>query len=457
MSEFETNSPAKAKKGGRWGLLGTVVGGVGSVVGGVGNIVGSAASAVVGGAEESDGDEEDEDFNEEDDLDTVVSSDDEGDTGDDNGEKSDSVEDTFKDVNGDGEGEDNKKMRKVDITRKSHMRLDPTENIPIAGSTMEWRRHDGLNEVLDDSLRHVWGKGTHSNFNLRVGPNYKKTGAKEPSGPALYDVMGMDVFYSSERIKDVGSKVKFPDEWTNIETNHPDVPPMFVVNGQLPEVSVGSTVGSLFVDKSDGPGWNYVIYYRLSEHAATQLKDPATATPAVKYLLDYLQRAPLDDNYTESSSEFFGRFKIIPIVDNLDTLNLPGFINSYNAKPALIARCGKISKGEKYWGFDANTHAFGAAARSAIGIIDISTMVMQWGQCLEARDDDEMPEALLGCLNIVKNAPEMAVVWQDWGSEGKARNQTLGCQRKRQQRRAAERKSSPSKSPQKVADDSDED
>lgn len=456
MSAFEPKSSSSAKKGG-WGLLGSVVGGVGSVVGGVTSVVGSAANAVVGNNEESDGDNEDEDFNEEDDLDTVVSSEDEEDTAA-YGANSDGVDEPFKDVNSDGE-EYEKKMRKVDVTRKSYMRLDPTKKIPIAGTTMEWRKRNDLDTVPDTNiLQHVWGKGMHSNFKLRVGPNYKKTGAKEPSGPALYDVMAMDVFYSSERIEDVGSKVKLPEEWTKIETNHPDVPPVLVVNGQLPEVSVGSTVGSLFVDKSDGPGWNYVIYYRLSEHAAAQLKDPTSASPAMKYLLNYLQKAHLDDSFTESSSEFFGRFKIVPIVDNIDTLNLPGFINSYNAKPALIAKCGKVFKGEKHWGFDANTHAFGAAARSAIGIIDLSAMVMQWGQCLEARDDDEMPEVLLGCLYIVKNAPELAVVWQNWGGEGRTRNQTLGCMRKRQQRRAAKRRGSPSKSlKMEAGDDSDDD
>ena len=100
----------------------------------------------------------------------------------------------------------------------------------------------------------------------------------------------------------------------------------------------------------------------------------------------------------------------------------------------------------------------GAAARSAIGIIDLSAMVMQWGQCLEARDDDEMPEVLLGCLYIVKNAPELAVVWQNWGGEGRTRNQTLGCMRKRQQRRAAKRRGSPSKSlKMEAGDDSDDD
>ena len=444
MADFKERDSVSHKKKGHWGLLGSVVGGVTAVVGSAASAVGEGVG-LVKAEEESDGDVEDEDWNEGDDYDTGSDEEDDDESG------SDDDKPPLKDVSPRSGEKEEQKMRKVEVTRRSHMHLDPKEKIPIAGSTMNWRRRDDLDKASDDEStnKHVWGAGVHNNFKLRVGPNYKKTGAKEPSGPSLYEIVAMDMYYSIERIENIGSKVKLPEEWTNMETNHPDVPPLLIVNGQVPEVSVGSTLGSLLVHKDEGPGWNYIIYYRLKEHVAMELKDPSSASPAVKLLLEWLQKAHVDDAYTESNSEWFGRFKIIPIVDNIDTLNLPGFIAGYNAKPALIARCGKVHKSEKYWGFDANTHAFGAAARSAIGIMDLRTMVMQWGQCLESREDDEMPEVLLGCSYFSRADPDLAVVWQDWSSDAPTRNQTLGCMRKRQQRRVAERRSSPSKSPKK--------
>lgn len=37
----------------------------------------------------------------------------------------------------------------------------------------------------------------------------------------------------SQRIDDFGSQVSFPDEWVNIDTHQPGVPPLFIVNAQV--------------------------------------------------------------------------------------------------------------------------------------------------------------------------------------------------------------------------------
>lgn len=473
------SEPKKEKKKSRWSVFNAasaVVGAAASAASAVGEGVG-----IIHGDGESEGDDEDDDFNEDDDL--LSTGTEEGTlTGD---EEEEEVENSiFKNSTGNSPMEENGRRRKESITLKSHMRFDETTGVPIAGSTMEWRRRDGLVEKLkckkeeasaktnkgspskggkdasgedeaDDELQPqeklVWCNGIDSEFKLRVGPNYKKTGTKAPSGPSLYDLMAMDIYYSTERIENVGSQVELLEEWTSMETNHPDVPPVFVVNGQVPEVSLGSSVGSFFVDKSDGPGWNYILYFRLSQAVAEQLKDPESASPAVKLLLRYCQNAHKDDAYADSSSEWYGRFKVVPIVDNLDSLNLPAFISGYNAKPALIAKCGKFFKneGKPFMGFDANVHAFGGLARSALGVIDVADMIMQWGVCFESREEDEMPEVLIGSNYLVHALTDHAVYWQNWKAEGKVRNQTLGCRRKRQRKRAAERRSTSSKSPTK--------
>ena len=462
---------SEKKKKGRWSVFNAasaVVGAVGNAASVVGEGVG-----IIKETEDSDGDGDgqEDDFNEEDDLVSIGTEDDLGDDEDGDDEINNSI---FKNSDGSPNSVE-VHGRRESITLRSHMKLDENTKLPIAGSTMEWRRRENLQAKLqkriqekkvtkgwsakeksttdeDDEIQPqekcVWCPGIASDFKLRVGPNYKKTGAKAPSGPSLFDLMGMDIYYSTERIENIASKVALPDEWTSMETNHPDVPPVFVVNGQVPEVSLGSSVGSFFVDKSDGPGWNYVLYFRLSSAVAEQLKDPESASPAVKLFLRYCQNAHKEDAYAEPSSEWYGRFKVVPMVDNLDSLNLPAFISGYNAKPALIAKCGKFFKneGKPFMGFDANVHAFGGLARSALGVLEIEDMIMEWGVCLESREEEEMPEVLIGANYLVHALNDHAVYWQNWTQEGKIRNQTLGCRRKRQKRRAAERRSSRSPS-----------
>ena len=59
-----------------------------------------------------------------------------------------------------------------------------------------------------------WSQCEASSFKLRVGPNYKSTGAKAPSPNELYDLVGIDFLQSKERIQHIGKKVIFPPEWT---------------------------------------------------------------------------------------------------------------------------------------------------------------------------------------------------------------------------------------------------
>lgn len=39
--------------------------------------------------------------------------------------------------------------------------------------------------------------------------------------------------YSERRIDDFASKVELPEEWFNVQVDHPNIPPLFVVNAQV--------------------------------------------------------------------------------------------------------------------------------------------------------------------------------------------------------------------------------
>ena len=280
---------------------------------------------------------------------------------------------------------------------------------PIAGTTMNTRKRSKAmtpKEVcLDangDEETHVWGDGDASLFNLRVGPNYKKTGAKAPSAPALYDIVGIDLYASANRIVNIGSQVHLPDEWTSVTTNHPKVPAVFIVVAQLPDVTDAlSGLTNFFVDKSEGPGTSVVMYYRIKAETAEALKNFATCSPALKLFVEFCSSAP-GANYKDPKHPMAGRFKVCPLVDNIDELGLPGFITSYNAKPALVVQCGDVFRGEGYVCVDSNVHGFGGIARSGMQLISFDSMQMKWGFAIESREEEDMPEVLFGTCFIDK-------------------------------------------------------
>ncbi len=271
---------------------------------------------------------------------------------------------------------------------------------------------------------HSWKNIDASGFNLRVGPNYKKTGAKAPSGPSLYELVGLDVIQSPKRIDDIASKIDLPADWTCVPSNHPLVPPVLVINAQLPS----SFDSSFFTEITDGDGWSLVHYFRIRPEVAEELKDVETASPAVRLLARYYEHAPAQQK--DSYSDWFGRFKLILRCENIDEFGLPSFITSYNGKPVLIRNTGELNivntnttvnteegkgqgGGKHYADMTINVHRFASLPKKGLSTLmayfdkmDISTAF-----CVEGRVDDEMPEVLLGCARIHKPDYKKAPHW----------------------------------------------
>ena len=128
---------------------------------------------------------------------------------------------------------DAKKEKMHDITSSSSSKdssSDKASNCKDDNNTNDTVGKDDT----DIDMSHSWINIDASEFNLRVGPNYKRTGTKAPSGTSLYELVGLDIIQSPKRIDDIASKVILPNDWTTIESNHPNIPPVFVVNAQLP-------------------------------------------------------------------------------------------------------------------------------------------------------------------------------------------------------------------------------
>jgi hypothetical protein len=323
------------------------------------------------------------------------------------GTSGDEVEsETWIDTDGDGDGdmdsmkEDNIKSGFIAGSSFTH-RDDLGQSIEKKAdeSAESTEKASGDEGGKDEDDAHSWKHIDESTFSLRIGPNYSRTGAKAPSGQSLFELVGIDCVQCSARIDNIGSKVSFPNEWTDVVTNNEFVEPIFIVNAQIPS----NFTTSLFETISDGPGWSLVHYFRIRpEVAASYANNMETASNAAKLFADYCKEAPA--KLTDSYSPWYGRFKICIRCDNIDEFGLPSFITSYNAKPVLIRNTGSLHRGTDYMEMDINVHKFGTVPKKALSIMlnNFEHMRLCTGFCIESRQDAEMPETLLGCAGIIK-------------------------------------------------------
>lgn len=132
----------------------------------------------------------------------------------------------------------------------------------MAGSTLLQGipMFDGITD--DMIIPHSWSTCQYESFNLRIGPNYKKSKAKGPSPYPFYEPVGFDFVKCKRRIDNFASQVTFPEEWSEgMGPNNSGLPSFFVVNSQLPS----EFSSPMFGEVTDGDGWSLVQYFRLSD------------------------------------------------------------------------------------------------------------------------------------------------------------------------------------------------
>ena len=55
--------------------------------------------------------------------------------------------------------------------------------------------------------------------------------------------------------------MSLPPAWSEMVTHDPKVPPLFIINFQIPS----EFPTSFFTEITDGPGWSLVLYFRMSQ------------------------------------------------------------------------------------------------------------------------------------------------------------------------------------------------
>ena len=83
---------------------------------------------------------------------------------------------------------------------------------------------------------------------------------------------------------------------------------------------------------------------------------------------------------------------------------LPSFITSYNGKPVLINKSGKLKRHEKYIETSINVFLFNYIAKKSLHSLKpkFPTFALNIGFTIEGRCDEELPEVLLGGCKLLR-------------------------------------------------------
>jgi len=260
---------------------------------------------------------------------------------------------------------------------------------------------------------------------------YLSTKKKIPCPGDLYTLVAMDVFESGKQYRDMGKRVKLPPvafkDSGEKTWNSPDI---FVVSVALP-----TEAPKLGRPEEDGQGFTITMYFTMKQSTRNVLRrvtapgydasqDTSEANKDVQKRLvngvrlweEWCRRAPEDPS-------FQARFKFIPFGSNLAEIGMPGWIGKYNGKPVLIKRAGVTGflfdhPELNAMGFDISLHPFPYLAKQATAYMAetyFKQMVASFAFVIEGRNDDELPEVLIGQgSQICYPDPALAIKADDW-------------------------------------------
>lgn len=256
---------------------------------------------------------------------------------------------------------------------------------PIPGGTMDRSDAGGPRS---------WFPADASHFRVRVGPNYKKNGKKEPSGPSFYECVACDHIKADQMIHHVGAAVQLPPDIVSA-ADTAGVPPLLIINCQMPYEGPSLKLGAKKVN-----GCSFVYYFKLKDSVAEALASPPESqSPSMRLLGRYLKEAPTD-------RKLQGRFKVVAQIVNHKEMGFgsatASLVNKYNGKPVIINKTGTLHQGNGYLEMDINVHQFSVLARKTLKSLQpkVPAMQLRIGFVIEASDDSELPEQLLGCADI---------------------------------------------------------
>jgi len=243
--------------------------------------------------------------------------------------------------------------------------------------------------TVGTSCQLIEGDGTC--FDLRIGPDYKKHGKKAPSQQQTYQPMTMDVFKRKKVLYHVASKLTLPPPPDGAATANPTgLPRRIIIN-----IIVPADGPSLLGGGSDGACYQIVTTFATS--AATLAQWQASGEPAFKLFERFIKNAPEGVLPSSGDVDIKERLKLLPHLDNWSALNLPGWLQGYNGKPALLTKSGVLFRGDDYLEISINTFRFGFLTKKGMHTLlpRLGEFDLHASLTVEGRDDAELPERTL--------------------------------------------------------------
>jgi len=251
---------------------------------------------------------------------------------------------------------------------------------------------------------HTWEPCAGEHFSIRQ-QGYMSSKQKAPSGPSFFEVIKVDTFRTAAQRESVVIPRKIQRAKHSVCSNHPHVPSVIAINCQLPNdspIMFNSTTGY------NGPCVQMVFQFGITEQcrdwlavmeaaAAQRLPCPPDVPNALKLLVEWCK-------YAVDDFDIRGRFKAMALVDNIGELDLPSMVASYNGKPTLITHSGTLTRGDDLLQLDINIHRFAFVARKGLDYVKEKLELgdIRIGFTIEAREDEYLPEQMLGCAFVKK-------------------------------------------------------
>ena len=226
-----------------------------------------------------------------------------------------------------------------------------------------------LSHGIEPGQHNSWYNADATTFSVRSA-SYKHNKIKVPSAPALYDTIGMDIFYSEHKLMNISDVVQLPlklkrknidtlqyeykyddeevDGWEVDYDLDVGVPELLVIQFQLPAYDPG-----YMSKKDDGIGYSTVFYYQLTDKGRNEFRN--NATPAVRAFKEFILNC--------SNESYHNRFKAIPRVNNPDqchlNMALKRLLKTYSMKPFLTGpHCHGFTVRKGYMQVDIDVHQF---------------------------------------------------------------------------------------------------
>lgn len=296
---------------------------------------------------------------------------------------------------------------------------------PLAGMTTICVEHPSDSAVRNGNRFGAWRSVPGNLFEIR-SRGYLSTKKKIPSPSELYDLINVDIFESQRRYPDIAGRVVLPK--VSFKDDTPKTwksPDIFVVSFCLP-----TQPPRLGRSTTDGQGYTVTMYYVMKEetrailrkvtkpgynHEADSAKENSPILNGVRLFEEWCRRSPSD-------SKFQGRFKVVPLGQNLKEIGLPSWIARYNGKPFLIKRSGQT--GFLYdhpelnaMQFDISMHCFPYLFKQGAAFAKeyyFKKVLFSIAFVIEGRDDQELPEVVIGNgAQICYPDPSIAIQAED--------------------------------------------